>query len=56
MACPMGYTVRFQGGDSTLNEKEDNSQESQEGINKAVIDNSGVSYREYLQVFKGPVY
>uniref|UniRef100_A0A914C3J9 Tryptophan 2,3-dioxygenase n=1 Tax=Acrobeloides nanus TaxID=290746 RepID=A0A914C3J9_9BILA len=49
MACPMGYTARFQGGDSTLNEKEDNSQE---GINKAVIDNSGVSYREYLQLDK----
>jgi tryptophan 2,3-dioxygenase len=61
MACPMGYGVRFQGGDieherdqplppPKLDDGEGDV--SQKGVNKATMSNNGVTYRDYLQLEK----
>lgn len=49
MACPMGYGVRFKGGDTSEDENPTNEINAQDGVNKAALGN-GISYRDYLQV------
>jgi tryptophan 2,3-dioxygenase len=56
MACPMGYTVRFQGGDEqplpSPKLDEADLDISQKGVNKTTEMNNGVTYRDYLQLEK----
>lgn len=49
MACPMGYGVRFKGGDTSEDETPVHEVNAQDGVNKAAL-GDGVSYRDYLQV------
>ncbi|KAH7731781.1 Protein TDO-2 a [Aphelenchoides avenae] len=51
MACPMGYGVRFKGGDTSEDETPVHEVNAQDGVNKAAL-GDGVSYRDYLQLDK----